>query len=145
MILQNLRISIIMCSVQPQLDSIDKPRKGLAKYKRTTTRSNRDFEEVTIRTNTLGPRVHLVTEILKSIYGENVTAVWLLHLARKIEDILRLPLDRLARRNRQALFCWFAENWTTIHPFLKSISMGDSNPKIDDAKFYDIRLLLNYH
>lgn len=111
--------------------------------KRTTARSVRDYDAVAYRTKSLGTRVDLVTDTLKNTFGQNVTASWLLHWAKRIEQMLGLQIDRLARRNRQALFCWFTENWDIVHPFIVSHTNGDSEIHIDVRNFYDVRVLLN--
>jgi hypothetical protein len=36
----------------------------------------------------------------------------------------RLAIDRLARRNRRALICWFCENWGTVSEFLLQPHLG---------------------
>lgn len=106
-------------------------------YKRTTSKSIRDYEEVKYRSKLLGTKLSLVSDTLKIMFGEDVTAIKLLKWAKMFERMMGLQIERLARRNRQALFCWFAENWETIQPYLYM--------KKDDRKYYDIRMLINYH
>jgi hypothetical protein len=59
----------------------------------------------------------------------------LLAVARKIEA---LKLDRLAKRSRDCICCWFCENWIEIEPILPSFvtptsQVNESEHQIDDA------------
>ncbi|EAY01820.1 hypothetical protein TVAG_273310 [Trichomonas vaginalis G3] len=115
--------------------------------KRTTSQSNRDFELVKSRSLYLGEKLNIVSGYLKHLYGNNVTAVSLLSRADKLERIIGISVDRLARRNRQALFCWFTENWELIQPILMQPGriIVNSAPKIESIDVSDLSRLLNYH
>lgn len=113
-------------------------------YKRTTSQSVRDYEQVIVRTNCLGRKVELVTDYLKGLYDHKVTAVSLLSYATSLEQQLGIQIDRLARRNRQALFCWFTENWDIIQPVLTRTSTKNTS-KENGINLLDISQLLNYH
>lgn len=119
----------------------------VANSKRTTSQSNRDHEMVKSRSSSLGPKLDLVSGQLKRMYGANVTAVSLLHRANNLERILGITVDRLARRNRQALFCWFTENWELIQPILTQNSRKAIHiqPIIEFTDVSDLSRLLNYH
>lgn len=118
-----------------------------APTKRTTSQSNRDYELVKTRTYVLGDKLIHVSGQLKRLYGNNVTAVSLLSRANILERMLGIPIDRLARRNRQALFCWFTENWEIIRPYLMQPTYPTTpyKPKVEIIDVSDISRLLNYH
>ncbi|EAY23132.1 hypothetical protein TVAG_183690 [Trichomonas vaginalis G3] len=108
----------------------------------------KDYEQVMTRLHGLAGKVEYVTDYLKGLYGHNVTAVSLLSRAAKLEQELGITMDRLARRNRQALFCWFTENWDLILPILtRNSSKKILNESMSDCyiNFLDVKQLLNYH
>lgn len=122
--------------------------KPAAASKRTTSQSVRDYEQLKYRWTCLGSKVELVSDYLKGLYGHNVTAVTLLSGADKLEKMIGIQVDRLARRNRQALLCWYAENWEIIQPILFGAPYMKSPCSTNDdsyKSFYDISCLLNYH
>jgi hypothetical protein len=45
----------------------------------------------------------------------------LLVVALHVGQIIRVPLDRLAKRSRDCLFCWFCENWGAIEPIFTGL------------------------
>ena len=126
--------------------------------KRTTSQSIRDHEKVRLRIERAGSNLEKVISYLESIFGPHVTAYSLLKQAHLLSERLNLTIDRLAFRNRQALFCWFTENWDIIYNYLPSIADSQrvqliqpimqqvitrqSNSDIDIS---DISMLLNYH
>lgn len=122
--------------------------------KRTTAQSIRDNEKIMKRIETAGVKLQYVANYIVNIFGQNVTAYALLKQANRLSEYLNIPIDRLATRNRQALFCWFTENWDIIQHYLPCAS--DPTPvRVAPARHYevyqkpyevditDIRMLLN--
>lgn len=100
----------------------------------------------------------LVTAYLENMFGHHLTTMFLLDLAADLEKKINIEVDRLARRNRQALLCWFAENWEKIQPLIvdqrkekirsqaKKIEKNegtDCQDQVIDAS--DLNQLLNFH
>ncbi|EAX93623.1 hypothetical protein TVAG_336090 [Trichomonas vaginalis G3] len=50
-----------------------------------------------------------------------ITFKTMLCFCRRIARELGLKVDRLAKRNRNALLCWMAENWELIEPRIGDI------------------------
>lgn len=132
--------------------------------KQRTPQSIRDNEKVRKRMKINGPKVEKVSNFIDKLFGTHVTIAILTSLAKLIINKHALVLDRLARRNRSALLCWYAENWDIIHPMLtdskfatkiKIMKQGLIKQKItkkdEQAKkdmFFDptdLNVLLNFH
>ena len=112
-----------------------------------------------------GSKVDQVSTFIDKYFGTHVTIAILTSLAKIVMGRYALKLDRLARRNRSALLCWYAENWDVIFPLLndsafemklKSIKrLQNMRPKIEplapkpaNTEFIDpsdLTLLLNFH
>ncbi|KAI5513637.1 hypothetical protein TVAGG3_0768050 [Trichomonas vaginalis G3] len=122
--------------------------------KRTTSQANRDYERVKVRVQNAGSKLERVTSYLETLFGPHLTAYSLLKHANVLSEKLSINLDRLATRNRQALFCWFAENWEIIRHYLpnvndvhivshKQTNFEKRQPEQIDVT--DLSNLLNYH
>lgn len=88
------------------------------KHKRKTAQSIRDYEEVKKRVFETGIKMDLISEYLDKVFGVHVTALSLVDNACKLSQQLGLRVDRLAKRNRSAMLCWYAEHWDLIRPLL---------------------------
>lgn len=86
--------------------------------KKRTPQSIRDYEKVQKRIKVNGAKVEKVSTFIDKYFGTHVTIAILTSLAKIIMGRYALKLDRLARRNRSALLCWYAENWDVIFPLL---------------------------
>lgn len=126
--------------------------------KRTTSQAIKDHEKVRIRVLNAGNKLDHVIEYLESVFGPHITVYMLLKEANVLSERLGLTIDRLATRNRSALFCWFTENWEQIFKYLPKLSdsyksqivqpkLPSFHPKIqcEEIDITDITNLLNYH
>lgn len=84
------------------------------KYKRLTPQSQRDSEKIQKRVVDLGPKVEYVSSYVDKFFGTHVNIEILTSIARIVEQKYNIPLDRLAKRNRRAMLCWYAENWDVV-------------------------------
>ena len=142
--------------MQKEIERNEKLRKDILnaryvnKHFRTTANSIRDYERLKVRITKIGIKMDIVTAYLENMFGQHATSIILLSQAAIIEENLSIEVDRLAKRNRQALLCWFAENWEIILPFLNQtkekkklkLSQVRSSPEIDIS---DLSQLLNMH
>lgn len=128
------------------------------KHFRTTSKSIRDYERLKKRIKKIGIKMDLVSAYFENIFGGHVTTLFLLNLAADLEKKIHVEVDRLARRNRQALLCWFAENWDKVKPIIleekvqkllnqsnlitKDITKEAKDTEIDIS---DLKQLLNHH
>lgn len=87
--------------------------------KRKSAQSIRDNKKVKGRVKMNGENFEYVSNYFVKFFGSYVTIALLTVLAKFIIKKRRLKIDRLSRRNRSALLCWYAENWDVIHPILK--------------------------
>ncbi|EAX80190.1 hypothetical protein TVAG_285360 [Trichomonas vaginalis G3] len=129
----------------------------LRKFTMVSQQNLKDHDEMLMRIQNNGVKMDLVQAILESQFNGKVTIDTLLIFANLMAKKHGLFLDRLARRNKTALICWYTENWNTIQPFIGEINPAsksknsikndkieskDYNPNIDPS---DIFQLLNYH
>lgn len=121
--------------------------------KRTTAQAIRDFEKVKLRVQNAGFHLNNVIRHLMAIFGPKLRVYNLLEQANMVSEMLGLTVDRLATRNRKALLCWYAENWSHICYYLpvKPTLMPAKKQNISqniqaaDIDISDISNLLNYH
>lgn len=85
-----------------------------------TPQTIRDYQKVQNRIKSIGPKVNNVSIFIDKYFGTHVTIAILMSLAKIIMSRHQLSLDRLAKRNRSALLCWYAENWDVIYPLLSN-------------------------
>ena len=108
-----------------------------------------------IRNN--GIKMDLVQAVIEKQFNGKVTIDTLLIFANLMAKKHGLVVDRLAKRNKTALLCWYTKNWNIIQPFI-----GEINPKVkpqtcpkndkhDSPEYHmtvdpsDLFQLLNYH
>lgn len=133
-----------------------------------TPQTIRDYQKIQMRIKNNGAKVEKVSQFIDKYFGTHVTIAILTSLAKIIMGKYALRLDRLARRNRSALLCWYAENWDIIYPLLcdadfekkvkylkRSISVAEINQKLEKPVSHvptmdyfdpsDLMNLLNFH
>ncbi|EAX73712.1 hypothetical protein TVAG_332230 [Trichomonas vaginalis G3] len=80
------------------------------KCKRLTAQSQRDYEKIQKRIVNMGSKVDFVNSYVDKFFGTHVNIEILTSIAKIVEQKYHVPLDRLAKRNRKAMLCWYAEN-----------------------------------
>lgn len=90
----------------------------------------RDYEKIQKRIQENEGKLQFISEFLDHFFGTHVNTLILNSLAKIIMDKHGLSLDRLAKRNRSALLCWYAENWDKIQPVLKTLNIGRTSENI---------------
>ncbi|EAX84810.1 hypothetical protein TVAG_291120 [Trichomonas vaginalis G3] len=130
----------------------------MRKFRCVSPQNMKDHDDILQRINQNGIKMDLVTAIIESSYGGHITIEPLLSFANKMAKKYGLNLDRLAKRNRSALLCWYTENWATINTHIADINpyrkekliqkLKESKspiPNQGDIDPSDIGQLLNYH
>ncbi|EAX95530.1 hypothetical protein TVAG_126600 [Trichomonas vaginalis G3] len=132
------------------------------KYKNRSEKCQRDHKMIFERVKLNGIKMDFVSAYIDRIIGTKVTYLNLLSFAIDISSVLEIKLDRLAKRNRNALLCWYAENWERIQPHIQklktmkeynlktqidlSISNSPQNHQIDEkVDPTNLWQLLNHH
>lgn len=127
------------------------------KLRLLSKKSLKDHSLIEQRMQINGVKIDYVGAVLESIYGRRYTVEDMLCLARKIAKLNKFKIDRLAHRNRDALLCWYAENWEYVYPVLfnnGTQNTGKISPKSDIQETIsenqlidpsDISQLLNKH
>jgi hypothetical protein len=85
--------------------------------KEPTKQTKKDRSDTQKRAQENEARWPAIRPRLQNIFGASLLRKDLLAEALKIKT---LKLDRLAKRSRICLLCWFCENWTVIEPLLPS-------------------------
>ncbi|EAX92297.1 hypothetical protein TVAG_108140 [Trichomonas vaginalis G3] len=88
------------------------------KCKRLTAQSQRDYEKIQKRIVNMGSKVDFVNSYVDKSFGTHVNIEILTSIAKIVEQKYHVPLDRLAKRNRKAMLCWYAENWSLVTKIL---------------------------
>lgn len=127
------------------------------KFTYVSPQNLKDHDDTLNRIKLNGVKMDLVSAIIERQFGRHVTIETLLMIAQNLSKEQGIKIDRLAKRNRSALLCWYAENWTHIYPHLNDLelttkkkhdqSKDQQNPIPNDKNVdpSDIFQLLNYH
>ena len=95
------------------------------------SQSYRDNERIQKRIAANEGKLEYVSKFLDQYFGAHVNAEILISLAKIVMSNYQITLDRLAKRNRSALLCWYSENWDKIHPMLTSMNiLGSRSSKL---------------
>lgn len=89
--------------------------------KKSNKQSQRDYDDVQKRIVKAGVQMNHVSRYIEKIFGCYVTSSFLINIAGIVSSKNNIKIDRLARRNRSALLCWFAENWTHVYPVINEL------------------------
>lgn len=84
----------------------------------------RDSKKLEQRIKSNEGKLQFVSDYLDDYFGTHVNTMILGSLAKIIINTYGITLDRLAKRNRTALLCWYAENWEKICPLLNNLCIG---------------------
>jgi hypothetical protein len=77
--------------------------------------TEKDQELTASRVRRNGAALNMVVARLEILYGPSLQKKDLLVVARRFTQV---TLDRLAKRSRDCLLCWFCENWGVLEPLL---------------------------
>jgi hypothetical protein len=82
------------------------------KYRHQTLQTVKDDETLEIRKRKIGEQYRLTEQRLEQILGTKLTRQKLLDTANKLYEsgVVQHPPDRLCKRKKEALICWFSEN-----------------------------------
>ena len=73
------------------------------------------------------PKDNPVTQEITRRFGANIKHGELVGIAQAIAEKAQIKLDRDAKRRKNVLLKWFAENWEIISPFLDYIVLEENN------------------
>lgn len=142
--------------IDPQVLKDILETRRINKHKRNTPQSFRDHNRIVMRMEQIGVKMDYVSACLEKMCKTKLTSSYLLFIANGLISKLHIPIDRLAKRNRTALLCWYAEHWEEVFSYIPSIL---KNYKVDDYQSpektsslqgyifnpFDISQLLNSH
>jgi hypothetical protein len=100
-------------------DSI--PRFVIARVGKRTTLSKQAEKDQVLIVERIRRNQGLMDRITRRLEVISTQKKDLLVVAHHIGQAIRVPLDRLAKRSRDCLFCWFCENWGTIEPIFTGL------------------------
>lgn len=106
------------------------------KHKERSEKCRKDHQKIIQRIQVNGIKMDFVSEYIDRLIGIKVTYLSLLSFADYLSRNLEIKLDRLAKRNRNALLCWYAENWDRIQPHILELKVHlDKNTSDDEHNF----------
>ena len=73
-----------------------------------------------------------IIKILEKTFEKEMTLFTMKSIAICICHNYGIKLDRLSQRNKNAMKCWFVENWNNIFPLLGQVRSNITN--VDQAK-----------
>lgn len=76
-----------------------------------------------------GPRLNMVNKYFESRFAPKISFKDLKHIADQVIKKISLHVDRISKRNKVAMQCWFVEHWDIIKPILDSMSITLSEPQ----------------
>lgn len=83
----------------------------------------RDQDKIMKRVQINGIKIDFVTTYINRYFKTRLAHTTLLALAKAISERIDIKLDRLAKRYKSALMCWYAENWDIIQTQLKNYNI----------------------
>lgn len=95
------------------------PRFGKRKSLSKQTQKDQGFTRARVKRNET--QISRIMPILEILCGQNPQKKDLLVLAQEIENHQSIQLDRLAKRSKDCLICWFCENWDAISSKLNEL------------------------
>ncbi|EAX93628.1 hypothetical protein TVAG_336140 [Trichomonas vaginalis G3] len=98
--------------------------------KEKSSQTIRDYKRIQHRVKMHAEKIDFVSSYIDRYFGTHVTIAILTTLAKITMEKYNLTLDRLERRNRIALLCWFARNWGFVYPILKDKDFRSNLMKI---------------
>ena len=115
--------------------------------------SERDYKRVQERLQRNSTYIEFIENYFKNFISGKVNAVFMNEVARVIAERLNIHIDRLAKRYKTALLCWYAENWNQIAGVIDSAisqcltakcQLNTSPPVKQPLDPSDLRNLLNH-
>ncbi|EAY03467.1 hypothetical protein TVAG_412710 [Trichomonas vaginalis G3] len=97
------------------------PTSTFEQKKKPAKQSQKDYDDVQKRIVRTGVQMGHVSRYIEKIFGCYVTSSFLINIAAIVSTKNNIKIDKLARRNRSALLCWFAENWTHVYPVIHEL------------------------
>jgi hypothetical protein len=91
----------------------------------------KDQIDTTARLRRNAPFLPFVRTRLETCYGLSLQKKNLLIVAQTLPGVV---LDRLAKRSRDCLMCWFCENWSIIEPLLASKCSQQPRVNLSDSR-----------
>jgi hypothetical protein len=89
-----------------------------------TKLSDQAIEDRVLIQDRVRKNANLMPEVLKELgllCSESLQKKDLIVIAGKVSTLCNVPLDRLAKRSRDCLICWFSEHWPCIVTTLREV------------------------
>jgi hypothetical protein len=103
----------------------------VGKRKTLSKQAEKDQGLISARVRQNTPALTFITRRLEALYGLPLQKKDLLVVARELCGMAPLILDRLAKRSRDCLLCWFCENWIVLEPLL--VAGCSSQPRVENS------------
>jgi hypothetical protein len=105
-------------------DLVSVARRPQAEGRRTYTPE--EHARIQRRVSGFNWRLSYTWAYLSDAFGPRLNQEELVSIAELISGILRIRLDRDARRRKPVMIKWFEENWCYIQPVLRNVVLSPS-------------------
>ena len=105
--------------------------KRVGKHHSVTKRSMDEQHELNLKIKSLGAKYSYVSQELNILFAGDLNCKALLDVAEKVKQYIQIPIDRLTRRHKSAMICWYAEHWEQIKPIVIHI-INTKNSGVDN-------------
>lgn len=76
-----------------------------------------------------GPKLNIVNKYFEDRFGPKLNFKDLKYIADQVVKRIPLHVDRISKRNKTAMQCWFTEQWNLIKPILDNMVITISEPQ----------------
>lgn len=90
-------------------------------------RTMHEQEVVNSRMKKAGGNFQLISNQLNSIYGKILSFNDLMFIADSATKKTQIKIDRISKRSKSALICWFCEHWENIKNILSDIPIANQS------------------
>ncbi|EAX95002.1 hypothetical protein TVAG_243550 [Trichomonas vaginalis G3] len=84
----------------------------------------RDQEKILERVQQNGIKIDYVSAYINKLFRTKLAHTTLLALAKAISESTGIQLDRLAKRYKSALLCWYSENWDKLQNQIRNFNIN---------------------
>lgn len=102
--------------------------KRVGKRQMLSDRAIQEQEQVNSRIKKAGSLFDFVAKELKNVFHKDLNFTELRNIASTAVKGTNIKIDRLSKRNKNAMLCWYCENWDAIRGTIEKMGDNKSDP-----------------
>lgn len=122
-----------MYSVSPPVIVLQR----VGKRSELSQRALKEQKIVNQRIKDCGESFQTIPKLLDSVFHTTLTFTDYKNIAEELTRFIPIKIDRLSKRNKSAMICWFAENWSIVNCFLPHIAIDAKPEEKDEPKMQE--------